>query len=78
MFNWSEDYLPRYDATSCHLFYNQYTLRVDLNNTTNDVHLIIYIYGKNPEILVKRDDFISVEMAKKFAERWLKMEFLIE
>lgn len=80
VFEWDETHSVRYDTTSYHLSYDHYCIRIDFNETTEEVYLIIYdpvTTPNKPVIVEKNSSFLSVELAKSWVERWIKLDVLV-
>jgi hypothetical protein len=80
VFNWGETHSVRYDTTSHHLSHGHYCIRIDFNETTEEVYLIIYdpvTKPNKPVIVEKNSSFLSVESAKCWVERWVKLDLLV-
>lgn len=73
VFKWNYQYSVQYDTRSWFLDCKDVYVRVDSYNEDQDTYLVIYDGSK----IVKSSDFSSVELAKKWVERWYQLEFLL-
>lgn len=74
VFKWDYQYSIQYDTKSWFLNCQDLYVRVDLFNDDQDIYLVIYDGSK---IIKKLSDFSSVDLAKKWVERWYQLEFLL-
>jgi hypothetical protein len=74
-FNWESNYVIEYDTTCYYIRFKDYYIRVDSYDDGQRTYLIIYDFKTNT-IEYKNDHFSSCEVAKKWAEKWIKLNLL--